>query len=124
MAPQIAAKANLNDVMNRLTHLITSPDSARFIGSEYLQSLPSSARNSSTMVHALCAISSSNPDDWIKLGDQDLRNLIDRQQRKDFEYNRTVKIDGWILSETEVRLCALATLAPHNISRANPLRLA
>ena len=31
-------------------------------------------------------------------------------QRQDFERGHTVKVQGWILSVTEARLCALATL--------------
>jgi hypothetical protein len=31
--------------------------------------------------------------------------------RQDFAEGRTVRIDGWVLSQTEARLCALATLA-------------
>lgn len=33
--------------------------------------------------------------------------LLNREIRSDFENGRTVHIDGWILSQTEARLCAL-----------------
>ena len=39
-----------------------------------------------------------------------LRELLLAQQRQDFEHGRIVKVQGWILSETEARLCTLAAL--------------
>jgi hypothetical protein len=44
----------------------------------------------------------------IKLPGHDaLSNWIDQKVREDFKEERTVIIDGWILSETEARQCAL-----------------
>lgn len=40
-----------------------------------------------------------------------LRRLMSEQQRRDFSAGRTVMIDGWVLSLTEARLCAIAALA-------------
>lgn len=39
-----------------------------------------------------------------------LRELLARQQRQDFQHRRIVTIDGWMLSETEARLCAISAL--------------
>jgi hypothetical protein len=39
-----------------------------------------------------------------------IKTLLLNQQREDFEKGRIVKVQGWILSETEARLCALTTL--------------
>ena len=39
-----------------------------------------------------------------------LRRAISRQVRDDFEQGRVAEVDGWILSLTEARLCALAAL--------------
>lgn len=36
---------------------------------------------------------------------------LDSQIRMDFASDRTVCVDGWILSRTEARLCALALLS-------------
>ncbi len=33
--------------------------------------------------------------------------VLQRQVRRDFELGRTIEVDGWILSVTEARLCAL-----------------
>ena len=37
-------------------------------------------------------------------------SLLADQQRQDFEAGPSVKVRGWILSETDVRLCAQAPL--------------
>ncbi len=39
-----------------------------------------------------------------------LREFFQRVIREDFEGDRTVLVEGWVLSRTEVRLCALAVL--------------
>jgi hypothetical protein len=39
-----------------------------------------------------------------------LRAAVMARQRIDFEAGRTVRIDGWVLSRTEARLCGLAAL--------------
>ncbi len=37
-----------------------------------------------------------------------VRRLVARDVREDFAQARIVKVDGWLLSQTEARLCALA----------------
>jgi hypothetical protein len=39
-----------------------------------------------------------------------IHELIRSQIRRDFESGNCVRIDGWVLSRTEARLCAMATL--------------
>jgi hypothetical protein len=38
--------------------------------------------------------------------DDALRQYIQALQRRDFAAERTVELDGWILSDTEARICA------------------
>jgi hypothetical protein len=46
----------------------------------------------------------------------ELRRSIRRRVRRDFDVDDTVQVDGWLLSMTELRLCALAGLiAPATI---------
>jgi hypothetical protein len=45
------------------------------------------------------------------IGREDLHVRLRRQLRQDFAEGRTVLVDGWLLAETEARLCALAALA-------------
>ena len=42
--------------------------------------------------------------------DAELRAWIRRRQAQDFASEHIVKLDGWLLSATEGRLCALAVL--------------
>ena len=44
---------------------------------------------------------------------EEIRVLLSSRIKDDFEQNHIVMIDGWILSETEVKLFALATLTDH-----------
>ncbi|MFZ1988260.1 MAG: hypothetical protein WAW96_00680 [Alphaproteobacteria bacterium] len=56
--------------------------------------------------------------DRLKIDDQAVRSLndaglkssIQRAIAHDFAVDDTVVLDGWVLSQTEARLCALATL--------------
>lgn len=41
--------------------------------------------------------------------DAAVRSLIAVAIRRDFAEERTVELDGWIISITEARLCAMAT---------------
>lgn len=40
-----------------------------------------------------------------------LEHAVTRAIREDFAASRTVLVDGWLLAETECRLCALTALA-------------
>lgn len=39
-----------------------------------------------------------------------LRSRLKTQNTRDFSHHRTVLVEGWLLGETETRLCALAAL--------------
>ena len=41
----------------------------------------------------------------------EIRRQLQEQIRRDFAENRTMDLHGWILSETEVRICALLACA-------------
>ena len=47
-----------------------------------------------------------------------LRQRVAGNVRNDFTHGRTVKIDGWLLSLSEVRLCALAAVLWDETSNA------
>jgi hypothetical protein len=88
----------------------TDPESARAVGRQYLESSPDGP-DADTVLDRLVgprlreweALAASDPDRLV----QELR----LQHRSDFAHERVVAIRGWVLSETEVRLCALAALA-------------
>jgi hypothetical protein len=42
--------------------------------------------------------------------EQSLRRELQDNTRRDFEFNQTMILDGWVISRTEARQCALFTL--------------
>jgi hypothetical protein len=42
--------------------------------------------------------------------EQTLRRELQDNTRRDFEFNQTMILDGWVISRTEARQCALFTL--------------
>jgi len=84
-------------------------ESAAIIGLEYLRYSPAEA-NIHLLVDLICSSRPERRAELAKADTERCRGLLARQQRQDFEHNRVVKVHGWILSETEARLCALAAL--------------
>jgi len=62
------------------------------------------------LVDLICSRQAGQCANLVEAGAVKLHELMRAQQRQDFEHDRVVKVQGWILSETEVRLCALAAL--------------
>jgi hypothetical protein len=93
----------------RLRRLLHDPVSARAIGAEYLRTRPGEA----TAVALVDAIAQSVPGGLSVLAstsDRALRVLLAERSRADFAEGKTVMLRRWILSETEARLCALASV--------------
>lgn len=99
----------LQPFATRLNRLFSQERSARAIGERYLARVPDEA--DATILTARVA---GDMQGYLRLASADtptLRALLAAQQRDDFAHGRTVTIDGWVLSCTEARLCALVTLA-------------
>jgi hypothetical protein len=93
----------------RLRRLLRDPLGARAIGAEYLRTRPGEA----TAASLLDAIAQSVPGGLGVLAsasDRGLRALLAERSRSDFAEGKTVMLRRWILSETEARLCALASV--------------
>ena len=91
----------------KLATFFVHKDSAAVLGLEYLRSRPKEA-DAQVLVDLI-----SGPLERVELteaGLETVRELLRIQQRQDFERGRVVRVQGWILSETEARLCALAAL--------------
>lgn len=84
-------------------------ESAKIIGLEYLRCAPREA-DARLLVDLICSCQAEHKLELAKADMEQRRELLLLQQRQDFERGRIVKVQGWILSETEVRLCALAAL--------------
>jgi len=94
--PQTAEVARLFDEL----------EPARRIGQAYLDDHPDEA-DEPTLVRLLDA-----EPGWAGVWDgspERLADLARRTVRLDYENGRTVPVGGWILSRTELRLCALTT---------------
>ena len=74
-----------------LGSLFTRPDAARAIGAAYLRAYPQEAR----VVRSLRIAANGRED-------------VATRVRADFAGGDVVMVEGWMLSRTEARLCALA----------------
>jgi len=93
----------------RLQRFFAHAESARAIGKHYLMLMP----EESSLNH-LTALICRTPENYVHFAETNtdkLRMLLAAQQREDFTNGRVVMVHGWILSETEARLCAIASLA-------------
>lgn len=82
---------------------LTDRSAARRAGRRVLEQLPKS-----TDADALMSEMLSHPR-WD--GDRPIAELFAEQIREDFSQRRVMRIEGWVLAETEAKLLALAQLA-------------
>ena len=100
----------------RLARVFTHAASAAVIGWEYLRVVPREA-DAALLVDLICSRWPSRRQEFDDLDATRCLELLLLRQRQDFERGRTVTVHGWILSETEARLCALAALGEGNRDR-------
>jgi hypothetical protein len=86
------------------------PGRVRQIGKSYLAAVPS--ENSADALRAVISNTERKRIRFPWTG----RSWIDDQVRDDFAAGRTVLVDGWVLSATEARQCALFSLASPEIA--------
>ncbi len=93
----------------RLTEIFGRKRSARAVGRAYLQQAPDEA-DPELLMSAIC----NNDAGLCRVvahGDKfRLKKALRDCIRQDFADGQTVRVDGWLLSQTEARLCALAEL--------------
>ncbi|CAN5149021.1 hypothetical protein BH20ACT13_BH20ACT13_10770 [soil metagenome] len=92
---------------SRLTGLLSNLESARVVGREYVR-VASPEATSQRLVDAVAAGVPGGRDVIRAASNGDLRRLILARVRQDFDDDDVVTLDGWIVSRTEGRLCALA----------------
>ncbi len=102
----------IEDTKRALVGLLDTPSSIE-VGREYLRRFPH--EDDAVLLIALL--------DIAKPGDQRaLARRLKRSMSSDFENGKTVQLGGWMLSRTEVRVCALVSLvgtklaAPHALT--------
>jgi nitroreductase len=96
-------------VAARLAHVLRDHAAARAIGAEYVSTRPREA-SAAALVAAVAAGVAGGRRTLETVSDGELRALLEQRTSGDFAEGRTVTLRGWILSETEARLCALASL--------------
>ena len=96
------------DLVAVLSDFYRDPESAKQVGRVYLATRPG-ATQVSQLVSEL-ATGDSGALHAVASDRNRLRKHLQRQHREDFRLDRIVLVGGWILSLTEARLCALATL--------------
>ena len=91
-----------------LLSILEKPGSAYAIGSAYLESLPPHARAADHLTNAI--VCAAGCDAGTMRSTEVLRKQISIRVRKDFAKGAVVIVAGWVLSETEAQLYALAAL--------------
>jgi hypothetical protein len=97
------------DPAARLVGLFKHPASARAIGAVYLAGHPEEA--DARRLIELVIGADGDPPAIRDMSDPELRAWLRGRLARDFATERIVKLDGWLLAATEVRLCALVALA-------------
>ena len=87
----------------RLAAVLGDRDAARSVGERYLAGRPGE-RDEQALLRLLRPLG-----DPELLARDELGTRVRRAVREDFAQGRVVLVDGWYLSETEARLCALTT---------------
>jgi len=93
----------------RLAALLRHPDSAAWLGRFYLEVNPREA-DAALLVTLIGAARGPALPPASPSTDEALRADLEERIRNDFIYSNTVEVDGWLLSLTEARLCALVSL--------------
>lgn len=98
-----------NPLASKFVGFFQDKESARAVGREYLRIAPVEA-DTLKLTELICAGRQERYAELCHASMGKVRSMLLQQQREDFEKDRIVNVQGWILSRTEVRLCALATL--------------
>ncbi len=107
---EVFGRVEADPVAVKLADVFTHARSARVVGFEYLAGVPREA-DARLLVDLICSFRGERRAELAGANLATRRRLLAAQQREDFEQGRVVNVQGWILSETEARLCALAALA-------------
>jgi hypothetical protein len=100
LGPRAAHAVPAPPRLGQFTVLLADAASARHVGRAYLQHVPGDADRGHLLVQLRA-----------RFDDKPSREKLMACCREDFAAGRTVTVNGWVLSQTEARLCALAALA-------------
>lgn len=106
---RVAAKDPVEqEIARRIAGLFDHPGSAREIGKEYLRLAPS--ENDVAVLIRNVIPDSGRMRSLSTAGRESLRRHIATASREDFQQGRMISVNGWMLSQTELRLCAIVAL--------------
>ena len=91
-------------VRQRLRELYVDVDAARVVAMRYANTLSPDLDSLESQILQRLALTAA---DLRSISDPELRKRADTAIRDDFEHKRMIRVDGWVLSELEVSLCAL-----------------
>jgi hypothetical protein len=106
---EMRGNAAIISIAKKLTCIFSAKESAKIIGRKYLQDTPEEA-DIEVLVHLLCRHPTQHLHKFRTADSSRIKRIIREQHLKDFEFGRTLRVNGWILSETETRLCALSAM--------------
>jgi hypothetical protein len=98
-------RADAAGVVHRFLAALRERGSAAAVGRAFLAAYPGE-RDAERLARDITARVGGS----VAGGTTHLRHGISREIRRDFAIGRIVRVDGWILSETEAKLCGLAAL--------------
>lgn len=99
-----------DDAAGRLSDMFSRPQSAIFVGREYLRRHPEDA-DADMLRRRIAERSGIDPyAGRPATGAAELREKLRDAVQRDFEAGRTRTLDGVVLAETELDLCALGAL--------------
>jgi hypothetical protein len=102
----LAPGADPDELAARLRALLYDREAARRLGHSYVRQVPT---EDDPRILARLAVASAEAQqvDAMSLDRASLNQRLDAQVRGDFASGNTIQLDGWVLSRTEGRLCAL-----------------
>ena len=112
----VIALSGLTDSGNRATLATTLADflddktSARIVGIEYLRHYPTE-NDADWLADEIFLVDLDRRTEFLRVGEAERKEIINHLIREDFKRGRIVQVRGWMLSQTEVRLCAITALA-------------
>jgi hypothetical protein len=97
-------------ILERLTAPLSGSAAAQRLGTLYLERYPDESVPERLASLVLEDVDASA----LSAGPEDVAAAFRTRTARDFDEGRVVEVDGWILSRTELRVCALAVVLPHD----------
>jgi hypothetical protein len=97
-------------LISNLADFYADKHSAKIVGLEYLRAVPVEAKTD-LLLDLICSFEGEQQAEFAQADKHKMRELLLLRQCQDFEHGHVINVRGWILSQTECRLCALTALS-------------